>query len=248
MNTQLMARLTVDGSGDAHVATGLPALDHLLGVLAHYARFDLALEVAPGSPQVESRPRDTRSATRSTRRFASPAPPGTGSAPSRPRRRLPRSRSISPTVRASSPTSIFPAFTSGVSAPTSSQGSSTSWRPGRASSSMCGWPTAKTSGTCSSRFQGARRGARGGVRAVKDVVRTEAAPAPFQGAPYSQAIISGGFVFVSGQLSLRPDHAEIFGETIQEQTSRSSPISERSSRRPGRASTSWSRRRSTWST
>jgi 2-iminobutanoate/2-iminopropanoate deaminase len=53
---------------------------------------------------------------------------------------------------------------------------------------------------------------------VKEVVRTEAAPAPFQGAPYSQAIVSGGFVFVSGQLSLRPDHAEIVGETIQEQT------------------------------
>ena len=53
---------------------------------------------------------------------------------------------------------------------------------------------------------------------MKEAVRTEAAPAPFQGAPYSQAIISGGLVFVSGQLSLRPDHAEIVGETIQEQT------------------------------
>ena len=49
----LMARLTVDGSGDATVGTGLPALDHLLGVLARYARFDLALEVAPGSPQAQ---------------------------------------------------------------------------------------------------------------------------------------------------------------------------------------------------
>jgi 2-iminobutanoate/2-iminopropanoate deaminase len=52
----------------------------------------------------------------------------------------------------------------------------------------------------------------------KEVVRTEAAPAPFQGAPYSQAIRSGGFVFVSGQLALRPDHAEIVGETIEQQT------------------------------
>jgi imidazoleglycerol-phosphate dehydratase len=50
---QLMARLTVDGSGDATVGTGLPVLDHLLGVLAGYARFDLALEVAPGSPQAQ---------------------------------------------------------------------------------------------------------------------------------------------------------------------------------------------------
>ncbi len=54
--------------------------------------------------------------------------------------------------------------------------------------------------------------------AEKSVVRTEAAPAPFQGAPYSQAISAGGLVFVSGQLSLRPDHAEIVGDSITEQT------------------------------
>ncbi len=54
--------------------------------------------------------------------------------------------------------------------------------------------------------------------AEKTVVRTERAPAPFQGAPYSQAIRVGDIVFVSGQLALRPDHAEIVGETIQEQT------------------------------
>jgi 2-iminobutanoate/2-iminopropanoate deaminase len=52
----------------------------------------------------------------------------------------------------------------------------------------------------------------------KSVVRTEAAPAPFQGAPYSQAIGAGGLVFVSGQLALRPDHAEIVGDAIAEQT------------------------------
>jgi len=52
----------------------------------------------------------------------------------------------------------------------------------------------------------------------KEVVRTEAAPAPFQGAPYSQAIKAGGFVFVSGQLALEPGHAELMGGTIQEQT------------------------------
>ena len=38
----------------------------------------------------------------------------------------------------------------------------------------------------------------------KTVIRTDAAPAPFQGAPYSQAIRSGDFVFVSGQLGLKP--------------------------------------------
>ncbi|HEX3266554.1 MAG TPA: Rid family detoxifying hydrolase [Gaiellaceae bacterium] len=52
----------------------------------------------------------------------------------------------------------------------------------------------------------------------KTAVRTEDAPAPFQGAPYSQAIKAGGFVFVSGQLALRPDHAKIVGDSIGEQT------------------------------
>jgi 2-iminobutanoate/2-iminopropanoate deaminase len=52
----------------------------------------------------------------------------------------------------------------------------------------------------------------------KEVVRSERAPAPFQGAPYSQAIRANGFVFVSGQLALEPDHAEIVGESIEEQT------------------------------
>jgi 2-iminobutanoate/2-iminopropanoate deaminase len=52
----------------------------------------------------------------------------------------------------------------------------------------------------------------------REAVRTERAPAPFQGAPYSQAIRANGLVFVSGQLALRPDHAEIVGEDIGEQT------------------------------
>ena len=52
----------------------------------------------------------------------------------------------------------------------------------------------------------------------KEVVRTEKAPAPFQGAPYSQAIKAGGFVFVSGQLAVQPGQSELRGGTIQEQT------------------------------
>jgi 2-iminobutanoate/2-iminopropanoate deaminase len=54
--------------------------------------------------------------------------------------------------------------------------------------------------------------------ADKSVVRTEAAPAPFQGAPYSQAIRAGAFVFVSGQLALRPGDKELSGGSIEEQT------------------------------
>jgi 2-iminobutanoate/2-iminopropanoate deaminase len=52
----------------------------------------------------------------------------------------------------------------------------------------------------------------------KEVVRTEAAPAPFQGAPYSQAIKAGGLVFVSGQLSLRPGEKELTAGEIGPQT------------------------------
>ena len=54
--------------------------------------------------------------------------------------------------------------------------------------------------------------------AEKSVIRTERAPAPFQGAPYSQAIRVGDLVFVSGQLAVRPGGSEMVGDTIAEQT------------------------------
>ena len=51
----------------------------------------------------------------------------------------------------------------------------------------------------------------------KEIVRTERAPAPFQGAPYNQAVKAAGLVFVAGQLGLRPgDGAPVEG--IAEQT------------------------------
>ena len=49
----------------------------------------------------------------------------------------------------------------------------------------------------------------------KTVVRTERAPAPFQGAPYNQAIVHGGLVFVAGQLGLTPDGTIADGITAQ---------------------------------
>jgi 2-iminobutanoate/2-iminopropanoate deaminase len=54
--------------------------------------------------------------------------------------------------------------------------------------------------------------------ARKTVVRTEGAPAPFQGAPYSQAIAAAGLVFVSGQLAVKPGGNAISAGTIEEQT------------------------------
>ena len=52
----------------------------------------------------------------------------------------------------------------------------------------------------------------------KTVVRTENAPAPFQGAPYSQAIKTNGFVFVAGQLGFEPGQTEVVGPGIKAQT------------------------------
>ena len=46
----------------------------------------------------------------------------------------------------------------------------------------------------------------------KVVIRTEAAPAPFQGAPYNQAIRVGDLVFVAGQLGLKPGDTSVEGD------------------------------------
>jgi 2-iminobutanoate/2-iminopropanoate deaminase len=54
--------------------------------------------------------------------------------------------------------------------------------------------------------------------AEKEIVRTERAPAPFQGAPYSQAVKVGGLVFVAGQVGVRPGEKQMVGTSIAEQT------------------------------
>ncbi len=46
----------------------------------------------------------------------------------------------------------------------------------------------------------------------KTVIRTDKAPAPFQGAPYSQAIRVGDLVFVAGQLGLKPGDTAVEGD------------------------------------
>jgi len=51
----------------------------------------------------------------------------------------------------------------------------------------------------------------------KRVIRTDNAPAPFQGAPYSQGIACGDFVFVSGQVGVDPGGTMVDGG-ISEQT------------------------------
>jgi imidazoleglycerol-phosphate dehydratase len=46
-------RLDLEGTGVASVDTGLPVLDRLLERLAHYASWDLALEVEPATGEAE---------------------------------------------------------------------------------------------------------------------------------------------------------------------------------------------------
>ena len=52
----------------------------------------------------------------------------------------------------------------------------------------------------------------------KRVIRTDNAPAPFQGAPYSQGIAHGDLVFVSGQLGIDPGSGHVVEGGIAEQT------------------------------
>jgi 2-iminobutanoate/2-iminopropanoate deaminase len=54
--------------------------------------------------------------------------------------------------------------------------------------------------------------------ADKDVVTTDRAPGPFQGAPYNQAIRVGDLVFVAGQLGIDPGSGELAGPSVEEQT------------------------------
>lgn len=56
--------------------------------------------------------------------------------------------------------------------------------------------------------------------ALKKVVRTDRAPAPFQGAPYSQGIVLGDLVFVSGQVAIDPATGQVVEGGIAEQTER----------------------------
>jgi 2-iminobutanoate/2-iminopropanoate deaminase len=52
----------------------------------------------------------------------------------------------------------------------------------------------------------------------KEVIRTDRAPAPFQGAPYNQAIRLGELVFVAGQVGVDVATGELAGPSIEEQT------------------------------
>jgi 2-iminobutanoate/2-iminopropanoate deaminase len=54
--------------------------------------------------------------------------------------------------------------------------------------------------------------------AEKEVIRTDRAPGPFQGAPYNQAIRVGDLVFVAGQLGVSPETGGLVAPGVAEQT------------------------------
>jgi 2-iminobutanoate/2-iminopropanoate deaminase len=51
---------------------------------------------------------------------------------------------------------------------------------------------------------------------MKEAVKTDKAPEAI--GPYSQAVIVGGFIFISGQIPIDPRTGNVAGETIEEQT------------------------------
>jgi 2-iminobutanoate/2-iminopropanoate deaminase len=51
---------------------------------------------------------------------------------------------------------------------------------------------------------------------MKKIIFTEKAPAPI--GPYSQAILSGDTLYVSGQVALNPENGELMMDSIESQT------------------------------
>ncbi len=56
--------------------------------------------------------------------------------------------------------------------------------------------------------------------AEKRIIRTDRAPAPFQGAPYNQAVVYGDLVYVAGQVGIDPATSQVVEGGIEEQTER----------------------------
>jgi 2-iminobutanoate/2-iminopropanoate deaminase len=50
----------------------------------------------------------------------------------------------------------------------------------------------------------------------KKIIQTDQAPAPI--GPYNQAVAAGGFLFISGQICIKPDTGEMNNNDIQAET------------------------------
>ena len=114
--------------------------------------------------------------------------------------------------RASAPRARPRSGTSGRSTAATSASTSACARSARASSASSrswsiGWPCAR-----------ADRSIWCGPPCPVSSHPTERAPAPFQGAPYSQGIVFGDLVFVAGQLGIDPETIRDLDGGIEEQT------------------------------
>jgi reactive intermediate/imine deaminase len=220
-------RVELAGRGESNAATGVPALDHLLALLAEYASFDLVLEVAPGRADAEVAAAGRALGRALADKLSAPGARGFASA-------------IVPTYEALAHVAIDgsdrPLVVSNVDltvARVAGQGTDVVARFLNELAEGAGLALHvrliegsetqhvleaifKALGVALAQACGPR--AKGGWMAEKSVVSTDEAPGPFQGAPYSQAIRQGEFVFVSGQLALKPGGHELVGSSIEEQT------------------------------
>jgi 2-iminobutanoate/2-iminopropanoate deaminase len=206
-----------DGAGGAiNVATGVPVLDHLLTELARAGGFDLTLEIEPDDPEAEVDAAGTALGRAVRPRLADGA---LGEAT------VPADEALAMVVveRSERPLVASNADLTGAGG----LGTDLAARfLGRLSEEagltvhvrlMEGDDTGhalaaifKALGVALARATAAKTD--GGDEVEKAVIRTEAAPAPFQGAPYNQAIVAGELVFVAGQLGLVPGAASVEGD------------------------------------
>ena len=219
------ARVKIAGRGETNVATGLPVLDHLLGTLAASASFDLALEVEPGSSEVEITTAARSLGEALSEPLRAEGVRGHGSAV------VPADEALAHVALEASGRPLLVSNVDLSQARIAGLAGDLAARFLEELAQAAGLTLhvrlvegRDTQHVLEAIFKALGVGACTGLptakegRRMKEVVRTEAAPAPFQGAPYSQAIKANGFVFVAGQVALKPGDNDIGGETIQEQT------------------------------
>ncbi len=217
-------RVNVRGSGVANVETGIPVLDQLLERLAESAGFDLVLEVEPGEAEAEVTAAGRALGEALAGPLRAPGARGFGSA------FMTSSEALAHVALEASDTPLVVSNVDLTEARIGGLGTDVARRFLERLADAAGLTlhVRLLNGKDTQHVLEAMFKALGVALAQacetkrpvadKSVVRTEAAPAPFQGAPYSQAIRAGGFVFVSGQLALRPGDKELSGGSIEEQT------------------------------
>ena len=222
---QIRVRVQVAGQGRSNIDTGLPVLDRLLMLLAEYSGFDVVVGLAPGDT--------ARGAVAVARalgealapQLRTPTVDGYGSAV------LPVDEALAQVVLEVSERPVLASNVDLSQARLGGLGSDlvTDFLHRFAEGAGITLHVRLIAGDDAQHVLEAMFKALGvalaracrpakGVAMDKEAIRTEAAPAPFQGAPYSQAIKAGGLLFVSGQVALQPGAAKPVSDTIGEQT------------------------------